>query len=159
MGFSLGSSSRKNLVGVHPDLVKVVEGAILLTRVDFSVFEGLRTPERQRKLFDAGASTTLESKHIVQKDGFGHAVDLVPYIDFDGDGDKELRWDWPLAYVIADAVRKACIAFSVRIRWGGCWDIPLNDINDPEEASAAYVLRRKEEGRRAFLDGPHIELL
>lgn len=158
MGFTLGSISRQHLVGIHPDLVRVVEGAIIETKVDFRVYEGLRTIERQRRLFDAGASTTLESKHVLQKDGFGHAVDLVPYLDFDLDGDKELRWDWPLAFTIAEAVQKAATVFNTPIRWGGCWDRLLNNVGDPEDASGGYVQRRRLAGRRAFLDGPHFEL-
>lgn len=158
MGFVLGELSRKNLIGVHPDMVRVVEEAIIITPVDFRNHEGVRSIERQRRLFDAGASTTLESKHLIQKDGYGHAVDLVPYLDFDLDGDKELRWDWPLAYKIAEAMQGAAIKLSVRVRWGGCWDRILNDIGDPEDASGGYVQRRRMAGRRAFLDAPHFEL-
>jgi len=158
MTFILGPISRKNLIGVHPDLLKVVEGAIRVSTVDFRVQEGLRTATRQKKLFEAGASTTLDSQHIVQKDGFGHAVDLVPYLDFDGDGDSELRWDWPLAYKIAEAMQKAALGCSVLIRWGGCWDHELTALGDPERASLAYVNRRLTLGRRAFVDGPHMEL-
>ena len=45
----LGAVSRRNLIGVHPDLVRVVERAITITTVDFRVAEGLRTIERQRR--------------------------------------------------------------------------------------------------------------
>ena len=50
MSFRLSQRSRERLKGVHPDLVAVVEGAILLTPVDFMVTEGLRTPARQAEL-------------------------------------------------------------------------------------------------------------
>lgn len=158
MTFSLGSISRKNLIGVHPDLVKVVEGAIVVSPIDWRVQEGLRQLARQKKLVEIGASTTLDSQHLVQKDGFGHAVDLVPWIDFDGDGDRELRWDWPLGYKIAEAMQKSALQCAVAIRWGGCWDQELSTLGDPEMASLAYVMRRHSLGRRAFLDAPHFEL-
>lgn len=158
MSFILGSLSRKNLIGVHPDLVKVAEGAITVTPVDFRVQEGLRTLARQKVLFAAGASTTLDSQHLVQRDGFGHAVDLVPYLDFDGDGDSELRWDWPLGYKIAEAMQKSALGCGVKIRWGGCWDQELTTLGDPEMATLAYVQRRHNLARRAFLDAPHFEL-
>lgn len=41
--FILGITSRKRLEGVHKDLVSVVERAIKLTDVDFTVTEGLRS--------------------------------------------------------------------------------------------------------------------
>jgi len=158
MTFILGTKSRSNLKGVHPDLVRVVEHAIALTTVDFQVFEGLRTEARQRQLVAQGASRTMDSRHIPNRNGVGHAVDLVPLIDFDGDGKAELRWDWPLCYKVAQAMQAASIAEKVPVRWGGVWDVPLAEIGDPEDAVADYAARRRAKGLKAFLDGPHFEL-
>lgn len=158
MTYALGTKSRQNLSGVHPDLVRVVERAITLTTVDFQVFEGLRTIARQRQLVAKGASQTMDSRHLPGKDGLGHAVDLVPLIDFDGDGKAELRWDWPLCYKVAQAVQAASLAEDVPIRWGGCWDMLLATCGDPEDAVADYAARRRAKGLKAFLDGPHFEL-
>ena len=108
--FSLGPRSRQRLRGVHPDLVKVVERAIKITDVDFTVLEGLRTPERQKALVEAGASQTLNSRHIT-----GHAVDLGAWV-----GD-EVRWDWPLYHKIAAAMKEAAKQEGVSIVWGGDW--------------------------------------
>jgi peptidoglycan LD-endopeptidase CwlK len=69
--YKLGARSKQRLKGVHDDLVRVVERAIEITTVDFTVLEGLRTPERQKALYESGASQTLNSRHIT-----GHAVDL-----------------------------------------------------------------------------------
>lgn len=158
--FVLGRKSLQNLTGVHPDLVKVVKRAIELTLVDFQVFEGLRTRDRQTKLVAAGASQTMNSRHLLGPDGFGHAVDLVPMIGFNGDGRLELRWDWPLCYKVAEAVRRAAVELNVPIRWGGVWDRQLAELVeiDIEQEVAEYVARRKAAGRRAFIDGPHFEL-
>jgi len=52
------------LNGVHPDLVKVVERAIQITTVDFTVLEGLRSPERQKALYEAGASQDPVQTHL-----------------------------------------------------------------------------------------------
>ncbi|UGL62757.1 endolysin [Xanthomonas phage FMYAK-P1] len=158
MSFVLGTKSRANLRGVHPQLVKVVERAIQVTSVDFQVFEGLRTRERQAVLVARGASQTMDSRHLPGRDGLGHAVDLVPLIDFDGDGKAELRWDWSLCYTVAKAVRLASLELNVPIRWGGVWDRALADLADPEDEVAEYVGRRKAQGKKAFLDGPHFEL-
>ena len=107
---SLGPRSRQRIRGVHPDLVKVVERAIQITEVDFTVLEGLRTPERQKALVEAGASQTINSRHLT-----GHAVDLGAWV-----GD-EVRWDWPLYHKIAAAMKEAARLEGVRIVWGGDW--------------------------------------
>lgn len=110
MAFSLGLRSKARLVGVHPDLVAVVERAIKITKVDFTVVEGLRSVARQRQLVDSGASKTMRSRHI-----HGFAVDLAPYI-----GGK-VRWDWPPFYDIAAAMKAAGRDLNVPIEWGGDW--------------------------------------
>lgn len=118
---------RERLIGVHPDLVRVVERA--RATVPFIVTEGLRTPERQAALVEAGASRTLKSRHLT-----GHAVDLAYWLD-DGDGDPEAgeaRWDWPLYAQIAAAMKAAAQAEGVKLVWGGDWP--------------------------RFRDGPHFEL-
>ena len=107
---TLSPRSYKRLEGVHPDLVRVVERAIAITEVDFVVLEGLRTKERQAQLLKAGASRTMNSRHIT-----GHAVDLGAWVG------KEVRWDWPLYAKIATAMKKAATEQNVPIVWGGDW--------------------------------------
>jgi peptidoglycan LD-endopeptidase CwlK len=108
--YKLGDRSLMRLQGVHPDLVKVVKHAIEITTVDFTVLEGRRSPERQRVLFDAGSSQTLNSRHIT-----GHAVDLGAWVD------DQLDWSWPLYYRIAGAMKLAAKECGVPIEWGGDW--------------------------------------
>jgi len=108
--FSLGPRSKARLQGVNPDLVKVVERAIKLSEVDFTVIEGLRTLERQRKLVDAGASQTMKSRHLT-----GHAVDLAAWVD------DQVDWSWPLYDKIAAAMKQASAQVNVPIEWGGNW--------------------------------------
>lgn len=108
--FKLSQRSKDRLKGVHPDLVKVVEHAIEISTVDFAVLEGLRTPERQKVLKEAGASQTLNSRHIT-----GHAVDLVAWVD------GEVRWDWPLYSQVAKAMKAAAAELNIPIEWGGDW--------------------------------------
>ena len=64
MTYALGKRSLERLVGVHPDLVRVVKRAIELTDHDFSVIEGLRTIETQRAYVAKSASKTMNSRHI-----------------------------------------------------------------------------------------------
>ncbi|ORF03573.1 endolysin [Snodgrassella alvi] len=160
MTYILGSNSRKKLEGVHPKLVQVVQLAIQKTTQDFSVYEGLRTKNRQVKLVQRGASQTMNSKHLPQNDGYGHAVDLLPWADFDGNGTKEVAWHWPAIYPIAEAMRNAAKELNIRIRWGGNWSVCLNETDKTAEALVRdYVTARQKAGKKAFIDGPHFELL
>lgn len=97
-------------MGVHPDLVRVVKHAIGITSVDFAVLEGVRSPERQQELVFAGASQTMNSRHLT-----GHAVDLGAYVT------GEIRWDWPLYHKIAAAMIHAAAELGVPLEWGGDW--------------------------------------
>ena len=108
--FKLGKRSIERLQGVHPDLVRVVERAIDLTTVDFTVLEGLRSPERQQTLVASGASQTLNSRHIT-----GHAVDLGAWVD------NQVDWSWPLYHQIANAMKAAANELGIPIVWGGDW--------------------------------------
>lgn len=121
MAFKLGTRSRERLQGVNPLLVKVVERAIQLSPLDFTITEGLRTKERQAQLVKAGASRTMNSRHIT-----GHAIDFAVLVD------GQVRWDWPLYGIVAQAFQQAADEQGVSIIWGGTW--------------------------KTLRDGPHIEL-
>ena len=54
MSFVLSQKSKDKLQGVDIRLVRLVEQAIKETTVDFTVLEGLRTPERQQQLVNDG---------------------------------------------------------------------------------------------------------
>lgn len=110
MSFVLSKRSRDRMIGVHPALKDVVERAIAFTPVDFMVIEGVRTLERQAQLVRAGASRTLNSRHLS-----GHAVDLAALID------GAVRWDWPLYPRIAGAMKAAAAERGVALIWGGDW--------------------------------------
>jgi peptidoglycan L-alanyl-D-glutamate endopeptidase CwlK len=129
MGYKFGKRSLQKLSGVNPDLVAVVKRAIEITSQDFSVGEGLRDIERQRKLVKSGKSKTMNSRHLT-----GHAVDLLPYPfngDVDEDGIPNIE-DWDQYYPIADAMKQAANELNVDLEWGGDW--------------------------KSFPDGPHFQL-
>lgn len=109
MSYKLSQRSIDRLKGVNPDLVSVVKLAIERSDVDFMVTEGLRTKERQKELVAAGASKTMNSRHIT-----GHAVDLAAYVN-------GIRWDWPLYEKIAKAMKQAAYELNIKIEWGGDW--------------------------------------
>jgi len=145
--FSLSKKSLSRLEGVHDDLVRVVKRAIEITQIDFTVLEGVRSKARQAQLVASGASKTMDGRHLT-----GHAVDLAAYVA------GSPRWDWPLYYKLAEAVQQAAKELGVQIVWGGVWDRVLNQIGGPADEVAAYVQRRRDLGKKAFIDGPHFEL-
>lgn len=110
MTITLGTRSLSRLEGVHPDLVRVVKKAALLSKLDFTVLEGLRSLERQKELFAKRATRTMNSRHLT-----GHAVDLAPMIA------GEVRWDWPLYHQLAKIVKEAALDEGVSLDWGGDW--------------------------------------
>lgn len=104
----ISDRSRQRLVGVHPDLTRVVLRAA--NNADFAVIEGLRTLERQKYLVAKGASKTMRSRHLT-----GHAVDLAPVVD------GNIRWDWKFFNPLAEIVKAAAKDESVFLEWGGDW--------------------------------------
>ncbi len=106
----LSIRDEQRLVGVHPDLARVIRRAAGATSLPFTVLEGVRTLARQRQLLAQGATTTLKSRHLN-----GRAIDIAPTID------GTVRWDWPLYYQLAPIVKAAAVAEAVPIEWGGDW--------------------------------------
>lgn len=108
--FKLSKRSLDRLAGVNEALQLVVLRAIQVTEVDFVVLEGLRARERQAELVRAGASRTMNSRHLT-----GHAVDLGAWVG------GEVRWDWPLYAKLATAMKSAAWDMNTKIEWGGDW--------------------------------------
>lgn len=118
--FKLGERSKSRLAGVQAPLRRVVERAIELTAVDFTVLEGLRTLERQQALYAQGRTKpgkvvtwTMNSRHLE-----GAAVDLAPV-----DSSGRILWEDIAAFdQIAEAMFAAADELGVRIRWGADFD-------------------------------------
>lgn len=120
------------------------------------MFEGCRSLTQEKLNVAAGVSRTLNSQHLIQPDGFAHAVDLVPYVD------GKDQWLWDHIYPIVRAMRLSADWFQIahKIRWGGVWDWRLDQIDVSTDESiklavSAYCTRHKGSD---LLDGPHFEL-
>ncbi len=152
--YRLSARSKKRMTDAHPDLQQVVDRAIQITTVDFTVLEVKRLIERQKALVAAGSSWTMDSRHLVSGiTKMVHAADLGAFVD------GTVDWSWPLYYRIAKAMQQAGRELNIPIRWGGCWDRTLTATDkDPEILSAEYIIRRHKMGRKANADGPHFEL-
>ena len=153
MAFNLSARSRGKLEGVSPDLVAVVHRAIELTKVDFGVTYGVRTYAEQEELYNSGRSQTMNSKHLIQDDGFSHAVDLVAYFG------SNVSWELNVYDDICDAMAEAAREVGCPLKWGAAWS--EGDIRTypgtAEDAMNAYVDLRRSQGRRPFIDAPHFE--
>jgi peptidoglycan L-alanyl-D-glutamate endopeptidase CwlK len=90
--------------------VKVLEEAIKESPLDFSITEGLRTRERQKELFDAGKSQTMNSRHLT-----GKAVDIAVLVD------GKVTWDFKYYQGVADHIKKIAKDMKIDLVWGGDW--------------------------------------
>lgn len=122
LSFEWDTRSAKALAGVHADLVRVATAARAQSAVPFIITEGLRSLERQAQLMAAGASQTMNSRHLT-----GHAIDVAALVG------GVVSWDWPLYYRIAVTMKRAAADLGVPISWGGDWknfkDGPHYELN------------------------------
>ena len=134
MSFWFGLRSQANLLGVHPDLVKIAYRALELSPVDFTVTEGLRTASRQQELFKLHKSQTLASRHLT-----GHALDVAALMA------GKVTWNWTEYETIASAFKQAARELDLDIEWGGDWQsfrdgphfqLPYKSYPAPRDAAA-----------------------
>ena len=116
---TLDPRSEEHLLGVRPELVKVIREAA--NRTKFRVTEGLRTPERQKMLVAARKSKTLNSRHIT-----GHAIDFIAI----GEDNIATYDDDDMARVV-NVIKGCAIEQGVKIEcgydWG--WDSPHVELD------------------------------
>jgi len=115
MSIVLSDKNKLKLEGAHPDLRKVILHAAALSSIDFTILEVTRTVARQKQLFAAGATKTMNSRHIPKPDGFSRAVDIAP---LDG---GQVSWAWPLYFKLAPIIKQAAKECEIPIEWGGDW--------------------------------------
>jgi peptidoglycan L-alanyl-D-glutamate endopeptidase CwlK len=116
MTYSWSAASLLNLKGVHPDLRKVADLALKYTTVDFRVVDGVRTLAEQKRYLKQGRTTTLNSMHLVRKDGYGHAIDFVALTRGQPDWFHIANF-----VVIGAAFKRASKELGIPIVWGGDW--------------------------------------
>jgi peptidoglycan L-alanyl-D-glutamate endopeptidase CwlK len=156
--YKLGTKSLGELTLVDPRMIQVVKRAIQITTQDFAVNDGGRTAEEQNKLFKSGATQKdgykNKSNHQCAADGFGKAVDLVPWVN----GRKEFA-DWNYFYPIAAAMSAASKELGIDITWGGNWYEKMSEYGSSVADMRAAVERyKKNHPGPDFIDGPHFQL-
>lgn len=127
---SYSATSLAKLSTVHPNLRLV----FMLANAHWphTIVYGARTPEEQQNLYDTGFSKTLKSKHLIQSDGFAHAVDAIP---------DPVDWkDRERILYFAGFILGIAAARGIIIRHGGDWN------------------RNRQVKDESFFDGAHFEL-
>lgn len=103
---ALDSRSENHLLGVHPDLVRVMRAAA--ERTQFRITEGLRNKDRQAELVRSGKSRTMNSRHLT-----GHAVDLIAIGE-----DGIATYDMDDMARVASVIRAVAKEQGVPVEWG-----------------------------------------
>jgi len=113
-----GKGSLSQLEGVHPDIVDLAKLTIRLCKYDGTIIPGggLRT-EEQAQENAANGTGIVNSLHRKQSDGYGHAVDVIPYVN------GKATWEMKYCEEMAKAAKLAAALLSVAIRQGCDWNM------------------------------------
>ena len=117
--YNFSKRSLDNLKNVDERLVRICNE--LIKRVDYTVIEGLRTPERQKELYDKGFSKidgiTKKGKHNYSP---SLAIDIIPYKKghnpFDGSKESDIMFN-----NLAKEFKQVAKELGINITWGGDW--------------------------------------
>ena len=117
--YNFSQRSLNNLKNVDERLVKICNE--LIKRIDFTVIEGFRSPERQKELYDKGFSKidgiSKKGKHNYSP---SLAIDIIPYKKghnpFDGSKESDIMFD-----NLAKEFKQVAKELGINITWGGDW--------------------------------------
>lgn len=118
--------SEDNLAHVHPDLVKVIEGAAQTPQA-FEVVYGIRTLAAEADAVATGHSTTMHSRHLPQPNyptvadpkGLSCAVDVAAITN--GNVNFAPGHEAQVFGQIASQIKASAEECGVPITWGGDW--------------------------------------
>lgn len=116
MSAPFGTQSTKFLLQAHPSLQKLF---LAVNEVyQCTIVAGARTIEEEQREIDRGLShlkNPLDSKHVIQPDGFCHALDVAPDPvpgDWDAEYEKKLLF-------FAGKVMEMARRMGISLRYGG----------------------------------------
>jgi len=127
--YDFSKASRNNLDTCNERLQLVIEKALSLGLIDFSVVGGTRSKGEQNRYYDLKKSKVRwpYSKHnILNKGDKCEAADVVPFIR--GKSSYNTKHCCYLAGIIISVGKQ----MSVKIRWGGNWDMDGEPITDQD---------------------------
>ena len=130
--YNLSKRSLDTMVGVNPDLVKVIKEAIATSPFDFMVMQGVRSAKYQNELYQQGRTVRglkvtnadgyiKKSNHQMKVDGYGYAIDFVIL------NGKVLDWDTESKYqAVAKHILDTGHKLGINLEWGGDWKFKDN---------------------------------
>lgn len=116
--FVLSLKSKSRLATCTYDLVNIVELAIKISPIDFSVIWGYRNEKDQNEAYELGHSKVKypNSDHNILP---SNAVDIAPY---------PIDWEDEIGFaLIAGAMFVSARILKKELKWGGKWEI-LKDL-------------------------------
>ena len=128
--YKLSKRSLDTMVGVSPDLVKVIKEAIATSPYDFMITQGVRSAKYQNELYQQGRTVRglkvtnadgyiKKSNHQMKVDGFGYAIDFVVMDKTKKDG---FDWDTESKYqAVAKHILDTGHKLGINLEWGGEW--------------------------------------
>lgn len=116
MKYKFSKRSVNNLSDVHLSLWRVAVRALEISKYDFGITCGSRTVEEQELKVEEGSSLTMDSKHLIQADGFSHAIDFAVYVD------GKITWEHKYYRKVMQAFVTAAVELGVQIELGGLWE-------------------------------------
>lgn len=114
--FKFSVTSRVRMSGVSPDLIEIANLAIKISVIDFGIPQdgGTRTAERQKELFNNGASKADGSTKLSRHQS-GEALDFYAYVD------GRASWERDHLAMVAAAFLQAASILGHSLNWGGLW--------------------------------------
>lgn len=134
----MDKKSLDKLAMCTPNIVKFT--LALHKRIPVRVVDALRNPEIQKKLVSIGASRTMNSRHLPNKDGQSEAVDLYPLVNGKVPVNYKSKEYEALCYRMGEIAVEVAKELGIKIVWGGDWngngiytDQKFNDLVHFEE--------------------------
>lgn len=122
MGRPLPAASELKLKGVNYKLADFIRQLSHVSPVPFIVTEGARSRQRQKELYKARKSKTLNSRHII-----GRAVDIAPVIQ------GRISWELKHFTPIIEAAKAHAAVSGIELNFGYDWewDAPHIELKEP----------------------------
>lgn len=124
--FKASKRTKNNLAGVDERLALLVGYVLAISEIDFFVNEGVRSTEKQRRLYKQGKSK-CDGILNISKHQEGKAIDIY-YVGWKNTDDpKDIRWA-KLIKTFKFAGKKLNLKLSFGYDWG--WDKPHIELKE-----------------------------
>lgn len=130
MKYKFGKQSTGNLLTCTTNLQLVMNKALYLGLIDFSITEGIRSKAEQNRYYKLGRSDFPwpDSKHNVlnEETDRAKAVDAPPYVN------SKVSYNYYHCCYLAGIILSTGKFLGIDIKWGGNWDMDGEPITDQD---------------------------